>query len=155
MSSRATRNIKGIIFNEATKEKMIKKTLETISPFLKFSPDLALEETNKVYNIFGKDFPKFEPVLKIIIQNRFELGCINVIYTNLSFITQGHESSTRYPEINNSPLTIYTQHHPLIRRFNALTRLAGIAHRKFDNILSSSEKLQKNNVPSTNFSTPP
>jgi len=142
MSNRAVRNIQNIIFDDVMKEKMKQNALKTISPFLKYSPALTSEEIDKINKIFGTDFTKLEPILKIIIQNRFESGCINVIYSNLAITTQSHESSTRYPNIENSPLTIYTLHHPLVRRFNALARLTRIAHRKFDDILSSEENLQ-------------
>lgn len=142
MSNRGVRNIKNIIFDDAMKEEMKQNALKIISPFLKYSPALASEEIDKINNLFGKDFVKLEPVLKIIMRNPIESGCINVIYSNLSIITQSHESSTRYPNIDNSPLSVYTSRHPLIRRFNALIRLTGIAHRKFDGVLSSLETQQ-------------
>jgi hypothetical protein len=141
-SNTAFRNIKNSTYDEATLDEMKRNSERIMLPMLKSSPDLIEKEKDKLNKIFGKDFPKYEYLIKITIQNRLESGCVNTIYSNLSIITQTHESSTRYPEENNSPLRNYSGWHPLIKRFIVLSRLAGIAHKKFDGILSSAEKLQ-------------
>lgn len=141
-SDRLNRDIKRISFDSASREQMKRKNLEMLSPFFKHFPEQAEKFTNENDLLFGNDFEKFEPIFKILIQNRANAGCINVIYSQLSIITQSHESSTRYSSITQSPIREYSRNHPVIRRFNTLVRYAEIANKKFDQIISLSEDLQ-------------
>lgn len=141
-SHRLNRDITKISFNNASREQMKRKSLEMFTPIFKYFPEQAEKFTCEVDLVFGDDFGKFEPFFKIFIQNRSDAGCINVIYSQLSIITQSHESRTRYPGIDHSLVRVYSRNHPVIRRFNTLARYAEIANKKFDKIISSSGDLQ-------------
>ncbi len=141
-SDRITREFRNITFDDMTKDKMKKKSLDLFLPIIKNSPEHAKKYTDMINDLFGENFQQIEPYIRISMQNRFESGCVNVIYSNLSIITQAHESSTRYPGFSCSPLKEYTRRHPIIQRFNTLTRFAETAHNKFNWILSSMENLQ-------------
>ena len=141
-SNRLSREIKKISFDNATREQMKRKYLETFSPIFKHFPEHAAKFTKEIDLLFGNDFEKIEPIFKTYIQHRSDAGCINVIYSQLSIITQSHESRTRYPGIDHSPIREYSRNHPVIQRFNTLVRYAEIANKKFDQIISSSGDLQ-------------
>ena len=132
-SNETIRVIRNITFDESTKKRMKKEYEKLMIPIFQQIPGNSKNQIDEFTELFGDNFEQFEPTYKAFMEIFVESGYVNAIYAQLSVITQAHENLTRYPEIDKSPLLIYSQRHPIIRRFNTITWFTSIAHRKMDN----------------------
>ncbi len=119
-------------FDPKTRESIRSRAIEEVMSVLKNNPKAKEIIDNKTNNIFDD-----ERIKNILLAVTKDMVIINPLLY-FAIVTQLHESKTRYPDKDYSPLKEYTKDHPIILYFESIADITQTCLNKMDELFQIS-----------------